>query len=76
MQREDFERHAGAFADGADLAEVVFPWAVAEEGEFVLEPDFEVERGEVGVALLLEEARATALSTPPEMRTAIHMGRV
>lgn len=51
---DDFEWDFKVFTDLAGVFEVVFPWAFAEELEFVFEPDFEVESVEF-VALVFEK---------------------
>jgi hypothetical protein len=42
------------FADGAEITEILFPGAVSEETEFVLQPNFQVKSRDI-MPLILQE---------------------
>ena len=49
LKGNDLEGHTGLFADRSDVLQVFFPGAVAQKGQFVFQPDFEIECGDVVV---------------------------
>src|SRR5436190_22810186 len=57
LERHDFEGNPSLFTNGADILQVVLPWAIAKKGEFLLEPNFEVIGGDFMRATLLNEAQ-------------------
>ncbi len=58
LQRHDPQGHAGGLAGGADVAQVLLPGAVAGEGvDLVLEPDLQIEGGDLVLPRLLEQAQ-------------------
>ena len=52
LQRDNLERHTGGSAHLAHDREILLPGTGSEEGHLVLEPDLEVESGELVPTLL------------------------
>ena len=53
LQRRNRQRHVERFADSTGVAEVLFPRALPESGQLVLQPDLQVKGRQLRPGMLL-----------------------